>query len=142
MGHGGPASCSLTPVYSSGNLYTLRHRMAVRSGRPKLAIWEVLHMSRFLRIAPVLIAAAAAPVWAEDKVVTFNKDVAPIVFQNCASCHRPGEIGPFSLLDYESARPWAKSIRQAVAERKMPPWEADSTKTKFLHDRTLKQADV
>ncbi len=99
-------------------------------------------MYRFFRIAPALLAVLSTPVWAADKAVTFNKDVAPIVFENCASCHRPGEIGPFSLLDYESARPWAKSIRQAVAERKMPPWHADSSKVHFLNDRSLKQADV
>jgi len=99
-------------------------------------------MSQFLRFTPALLALLSTPVWAEDKVVTFNKDVAPIVFSNCASCHRPGEIGPFSLLDYESARPWAKSIRQVVADRKMPPWHADSSKTHFLNDRSLKQADV
>ena len=98
-------------------------------------------MSRFFRIAPALVAVLSTPVWAADKAVTFNKDVAPIVFANCVSCHRPGEIGPFSLLDYESARPWAKSIRQFVSERKMPPWHADSSKTHFLNDRSLKQTE-
>ena len=63
------------------------------------------------------VSAAAAP--------TFTKDVAPIFYKNCVSCHRPGEIAPMSLLDYQSARPWAKAIREAVAVRKMPPWFAD-----------------
>jgi len=99
-------------------------------------------MSRFIQIAPALVLGVCAPAFAADKPVTFNKDVAPIVFANCAGCHRPGEIGPFSLMDYESARPWAKSIRQAVAERKMPPWHADSSKTHFLNDRSLTQDQV
>ena len=53
--------------------------------------------------------------------VTFNKDVAPIVFGNCAVCHRPGEVAPMSLLSYKEVRPWAKSIRETVVKRQMPP---------------------
>src|SRR5215467_10638210 len=59
------------------------------------------------------------------KEVTFSKDVAPILFKNCAACHRPDDIAPFSVLSYKDARPWAKSIREKVASREMPPWGAD-----------------
>src|SRR5262245_49840989 len=62
-------------------------------------------------------AAAAAP--------TFSKDIAPIFVKNCMSCHRPGEIAPMSLMSYKEARPWAKSIREKVVKREMPPWHAD-----------------
>ena len=55
---------------------------------------------------------------------TFSKDVAPILFDHCANCHRPGEIAPMSLLTYEQVRPWAKSIREKVAAGLMPPWHA------------------
>src|SRR5262245_30234102 len=54
--------------------------------------------------------------------ITFNKDIAPIFFKSCAECHRPGEAAPFSALSYKDARPWAKSIREKVASRAMPPW--------------------
>lgn len=74
--------------------------------------------------------------------LTFTKDIAPIVNKNCVSCHRPGEIAPFSFLDYDAARPWAKSIRKAVYEKSMPPWHADSSKTKFLNDRSLPQDEI
>ena len=57
--------------------------------------------------------------------VTFTKDVAPIFNANCVVCHQPGEIAPMSLMTYEAARPWARSIRKAVADRVMPPWHAD-----------------
>ena len=60
-----------------------------------------------------------------DTTPTFYKDVLPIVQAHCQSCHRPGQIGPFSLLDYQSARPWAKAIKSAVATKKMPPWFAN-----------------
>ena len=75
-------------------------------------------------------------------VVTFNRDVLPILQKNCQSCHRPGQIAPMSFLDYGSARPWAKAIRGAVLSKKMPPWSADSHYSKFLNDPTLKQSEI
>src|SRR5918995_1112794 len=58
--------------------------------------------------------------------VTFHKDVVPVLQENCQSCHRPGQIGPFSMLTYKETRPWARAIKQAVMTRAMPPWFADS----------------
>jgi hypothetical protein len=80
-------------------------------------------------------AAAATP-------PTFNRDVLPIVQKNCQVCHRPGEAAPFSLLTYESARPWAKAIKTAVLSRKMPPWFADPKYGHFVNDPRLPDADV
>jgi len=96
-----------------------------------------------LALAGILSAAAilaATPAAAPS--VTFNKDVLPIVQKNCQSCHRPGEIGPFSLLTYNDARPWAKSIKAAVASRKMPPWFADPAYGHFSNDMRLSDADI
>lgn len=94
-------------------------------------------------IALIAVAALPLAVAAEPgQSVTFTRDVAPIFFEKCASCHRPGEIAPFSVMDYDSARAWAKSIRKEVAEREMPPWHADSTKIKYSNDRSLNQGDV
>src|SRR5438128_2301944 len=56
---------------------------------------------------------------------TFAKDVAPIIFNRCATCHRPGEVAPMTLLSYDDVRPWAKAIREKVRAREMPPWGAD-----------------
>lgn len=72
----------------------------------------------------------------------FTKDVAPILYKNCVSCHRPGEIAPMSLLDYQSARPWAKAIRAAVLSRKMPPWFADPRYGDFANDTRLTNQEV
>jgi len=80
------------------------------------------------------LSASAAP--------TFTKDVAPIFYKNCVSCHRPGEIAPMSLLDYQSARPWAKAIREVVATRKMPPWFADPSYGHFSNDTRLKEQEI
>src|SRR3954452_10604154 len=54
--------------------------------------------------------------------VTFNKDIAPILFANCATCHRPGEAGPFPLLTYADAVKRARRIAEATRDRHMPPW--------------------
>jgi len=57
--------------------------------------------------------------------ITFSKDVAPILYEHCVTCHRPGEIAPFSLLTYEEARPQARALARATADRTMPPWKPE-----------------
>ena len=74
--------------------------------------------------------------------VTFNKDVLPILENNCQSCHRPGGIGPMSLLTYESARPWAKAIKTAVVSKKMPPWFADPHFGDYRNAPKLTETDI
>src|ERR1041385_2590464 len=99
-------------------------------------------MLRNLCAAFVVIAA---PVFAADMshaTVTFHKDVLPILQKNCQTCHRPGEAGPMSFLTYESTRPWAKAMKEAVLLRKMPPWFADPKIGHFVNDRSLKQSDI
>jgi hypothetical protein len=76
------------------------------------------------------------------KSVTFSKDVAPIFYKNCVDCHRPGELAPMSLLSYKDARPWARSIREKVVAREMPPWSADPHFGTFSNDRRLSQKEV
>jgi hypothetical protein len=68
---------------------------------------------------------------------TYTKDVAPILFRNCTTCHRPGEIAPMSLLTYDDVRPHAKDIRDEVSEGHMPPWHAAAPKGTFLNERGL-----
>jgi hypothetical protein len=78
-----------------------------------------------------------------ERTVTFHKDVEPVLQKHCQGCHRPGEIGPMSFLTYESARPWAKAMKQSVAAGKMPPWHAaPGTPHKFANDRRLKPEEV
>jgi hypothetical protein len=78
---------------------------------------------------------------AKPSVPTYTKDVAPILFKNCTGCHRPGEIGPMSLLTYDDVRPRAKDIRDKVADGVMPPWHADKSHGSFANDRSLTDAD-
>jgi hypothetical protein len=76
--------------------------------------------------------------------VTFSKDVAPILQKACQNCHRPGAIAPMSLLTYQDARPWAKSIKAKVTAREMPPWYIDRHVgiNKFKDDPSLTDAEI
>ena len=67
--------------------------------------------------------------------ITFNKDIAPIIFNNCASCHRPGEVAPFSLLTYADAKKRAKQLAHVTETRFMPPWKADHSDYDLHGDR-------
>ena len=84
---------------------------------------------------PATIARAADP-------PTFVKDVAPILWKNCASCHRPGEIGPFSLLNYEDAQKRADFLAEVTKDRRMPPWKAEPGFGKFQDERRLSEAEI
>lgn len=99
-------------------------------------------MSRLFFAALGLAGLLATSAVADGDRITFTKDVAPIFYAKCADCHRPGEIAPFSLLDYESARAWAKSIRKAVHDKTMPPWHADSSKVEYANDRSLSEGEI
>ena len=82
-------------------------------------------------------STAAAPAG----VPTFTKDVAPILYKNCVTCHRAGEIGPMPLLTYEDARPYAQAIIEEVEAGHMPPWHAVAPEGTFLNERKLPAAE-
>jgi hypothetical protein len=89
-------------------------------------------------LVPALATAQSRPAAAAP---TFSKDVAPIFYKNCTVCHRPGEIGPFSMLTYTETRPWVKAIATQVSNGTMPPWHADPAHSTFVNDRRLSAAD-
>jgi mono/diheme cytochrome c family protein len=111
-------------------------------------------MKKVMMISVVAISLAAIRLFAPPAInadsgnkpapkdVTFTKDVAPIFFKSCAECHRAGEIAPCSTLSYKDVRPWAKSIREKVGSREMPPWHADPNHGEWLNDRRLTQAEI
>ena len=90
--------------------------------------------------------AVAGPVLAADaaKPVTFSKDVAPIFQAKCQECHQPNSIAPMSLITFQEARPWARSIKERVATRQMPPWHIDRSVgvQKFKNDMSLTDEQV
>ena len=88
----------------------------------------------FLGGAPMLVSAQSV-----DEAVTFTKDIAPIFQEKCEACHREGSMAPMSLVNFRETRPWARSIKAAVAAREMPPWHLDKTVgiQEFKNDRSL-----
>ena len=89
-----------------------------------------------------VLAGGAVRAAAAQPAVTFNKDIAPIVFEHCAPCHRPGEIGPFSLLSYDDVRQHATQIELVTERRVMPPWKPEPGKGEFIGDRSLTDAQI
>ena len=91
-----------------------------------------------LGILPAVLAGAA---WAQH-ASTYNEDVAPILYQNCASCHRPGEVAPFPLLTYQDAAKRASLLAAVTRKRYMPPWKPDSGPMPFANERRLTEEQI
>jgi mono/diheme cytochrome c family protein len=89
------------------------------------------------------VLALAAPVAAAE-TPTFSKDVAPILQAKCQACHQPNSIAPMSLMTYQEARPWARSIRERVSSRQMPPWHIDKSVgiQNFKNDMSLSDEQI
>ncbi|MXZ71225.1 MAG: tetratricopeptide repeat protein [Acidobacteria bacterium] len=86
---------------------------------------------------------AAAPQAGEPTgPITFSRDVAPIVFEHCAPCHRPGGSGPFSLLGYDDAARRARQIAEVTASRFMPPWLPEAGYGEFVGERRLTESQI
>ncbi len=97
-----------------------------------------MHVAHFVFLA---FSLSTGLLFAAEPSPTFHRDVEPILQRKCQSCHRPGEAAPFALLSYDQTRPWAKAIRNAVIQRKMPPWHADPHVGKFVNDRSLTEVE-
>ncbi len=94
--------------------------------------------------ALLLLPGIAMAADAGGAQVTFAKDIVPIFQEKCQECHRQGTAAPMSLVTYEETRPWAKSIRQRVITRNMPPWHLDKTVgiQEFQNDRSLSDSQI
>lgn len=94
-----------------------------------------------LVLFPFLVAVAAVVASAGESV-TFNKDIAPVVFSQCTACHRTGEVGPFPLTTYREVQRKAQTIVAALEDRLMPPWRADEGGEKFHDARSLSPEQI
>src|SRR5208283_3726164 len=104
-------------------------------------------MRDFLRV--VALACLAFSEYAmgaslANSTPTFAKDIAPILQEKCQDCHRTGSMAPMSLVTYEETRPWAKSIKERVVTRNMPPWHLDKTVgiQQFQNDMSLSDDQI
>jgi mono/diheme cytochrome c family protein len=103
-------------------------------------------MYRWSIVASLLLALGALGcgdvLAADDEPVTFNRHIAPIVFQHCAACHHPGEVAPFSLLSYNDVQKRARQIRDVTAQRVMPPWKSVEGHGQFSGQRRLSETQI
>jgi len=90
-----------------------------------------------MRLPALLLLAPLAAFATGASTPTFNKDIAPILHQNCATCHRPGEVAPFSLLTYQDAAKRAALIAGVTQSRVMPPWKPEPGYGSFQAERRL-----
>jgi peroxiredoxin len=90
-------------------------------------------------VAGCVIARAIKPESAGS--ITYTRHVSRILQKRCQECHRPGQVGPMSLLTYEDAVAWSGMIREVVSEGRMPPWHADPRHGKFSNDRSLSKEE-
>lgn len=109
--------------------------------KKRLSAGSVLAVSAALASATLLMAGSAGAA-AKAPAPTFARDVAPVLYRHCVECHRAGEFAPMPLLRYEDVRPWAKSIRERVVAREMPPWSADPRYGKFRNDPRLSDQEI
>ncbi len=86
-------------------------------------------------VLPLLLSA-------QTTAPTFNRDIAPIVYKNCAECHRPGEAAPFSLLSYQDVAKKGKLIAAVTASKQMPPWKAEPVSIAYRDERRLKDSEI
>src|SRR5208282_1978290 len=104
------------------------------------AVSIMLTISIAMVIQSSALAADVTPATAGPRQpVTFSKDVAPILQEKCQECHQPNSIAPMSLISYQETRPWARSIKERVITRQMPPWHIDQGVgvQKFKNDMSL-----
>lgn len=109
------------------------------------AIQTAFSRHQVLRVCSALLLAlpvAAQTAAAANDAVTFNSQIAPIIYKNCSTCHRPGEAAPFSLLSYKDVARKGKTIGKAIAAHSMPPWKAEPASYAYRDERRLTDAQI
>jgi len=109
-----------------------------------------MEQTRIVSSGVLVAATVSAALWlsiggaaqVQRSTPTFTRDVAPILYARCVSCHRPGEVGPMPLVTFRDVRPWARAIQQKTSTRAMPPWGADAHYGKFRNDRSLTDRQI
>ncbi|MBC7778326.1 MAG: T9SS type A sorting domain-containing protein [Phycisphaerae bacterium] len=103
----------------------------------------ILKYGTALRPALWLIAALCAGFSANAQApINWSQEIAPILYKNCVSCHRPGQIAPFDLITYQDAYDNQYSIQEAVEHKSMPPWPPDPSFRHFVQERLLTQGEI
>ena len=132
------------PAIAGGMLFVNSGYGAFSAG-PATCCWRLARLERSSRMphtrrvstGALIVATISAGFWlsingtaqvpsvSRTATPTFSRDVAPILYAKCVSCHRPGEVAPMPLITFKDVRPWARAIQQKAIARVMPPWGAD-----------------
>ena len=115
----------------------MRH-LVIDPVREQILMTRVMRVTVSAAFALVLGAGLAGA----QEAPTYNEHVGAILLENCASCHRPNQVAPMSLLSYRESRPWARAIKAKVESREMPPWFADPRFGTFTNDTSLSDEEI
>ena len=137
-------------LFRSGNMHFIKDRRM-----PSPAFWATWKLS-LLVLALIWLVTGWKPAHAETKAsvpsgqsarllrepVTFTRNIAPIIFQNCSFCHHSGEVAPFPLLTCRDVQKRARQIAMVTQSRAMPPWRPEHGYGEFQHERRLTQTQI
>jgi mono/diheme cytochrome c family protein len=132
------------PGEANGETISAISSRRLRAKEPDMAALT----TAFSRIVAAVALTASAPLVSVPAASTpapaptFTRDVLPILQQSCQTCHRPNAMAPMSLLTYDEVRPWARAIKQRVAERAMPPWFSKAGVGEYEDDPSLSPAQI
>jgi len=101
-----------------------------------------LQLQWWIVLAASLLSSSAWCAGSNDAQVTFNRDIAPIVYHYCSTCHRPGEAGPFPLLTYQDVKKHGHQVVAVTQMRFMPPWLPEPGELKFADERRLTEEQI
>jgi len=112
--------------------------------RLRKAEWAAIVLAGSVAVGSLAARSGPRPLPSTDSTaqLTFNRDIAPILFRECSTCHRPGEAAPFSLLTYSDAKKHARQIAEVTRSRSMPPWLPAPQKLKFADELRLTNAEI
>ncbi len=79
---------------------------------------------------------------ASEAPVTYNRQIAPILYNHCTSCHHAGGSGPFALMSYADAKRWGTTVERVTQDRYMPPWLPSEPHDVFADDRRLSAEEI
>src|SRR2546425_9519402 len=105
--------------------------------RGHILVTDLLLRNRIAIVIAIVAAGAARADQPPAAQLTFTRDIAPLIYQHCSTCHRPGSVGPFNLLTYDDVHRHLRQIQKVVNARTMPPWLPEPGFGEFAGDRRL-----
>jgi hypothetical protein len=106
-----------------------------------MGLWRTFLILLYLGLRGIAVAGQEHTSVAKSEI-TYNENIAPILKRHCIACHRPNDIAPMSLMTYDEVLPFARIMREAVVQRKMPPWHADPAFGEFSNDGRLSDEEI